>query len=91
LAGGRKRLNGRHIGGFLSVNGPQLTGELHPVLARHSNPWTGGEFQLRFAAGAGLGEAAATFWVATCFDAALLEGGTALLGGAATGRFVVCS
>jgi hypothetical protein len=48
--------------------------------ARHSNPWTGGEAQVRFVPGLGLEGAAETLWAATWFNAALLEG-------AAVGRF----
>jgi hypothetical protein len=39
--------------------------------ARHSNPTTGGESQLRFVSEAGLGEAAEAFWAVACLNSAL--------------------
>ena len=48
-----------------------------PAAARHSNPRTGGESQVRFVPEAGLGGAAETLWAVACVNSALLERATA--------------
>jgi hypothetical protein len=48
-----------------------------PAAARHSNPITGGDSQLRFVSEAGLGEAAEAVWAVACLNSALLARATA--------------
>jgi hypothetical protein len=45
--------------------------------ARHSNPCTGGESQLRFGREGGLGGVAEALWSVACVNSALLERATA--------------
>jgi hypothetical protein len=83
----RNQLNSHNICQIAPAMNPGLAGRpFLPAASRHSNPTTGGEFQLCFAPAAGLEGAAEVLWTAAaCFNAALLEG--AALAGAVAGRF----
>jgi hypothetical protein len=83
----RNQLNSHNICQIAPAMNPGLVGQpFRPAASRHSNPTTGGEFQVCFVPAAGLEGAAEVLWAAAAsFAAALLAG--AALAGAAAGRF----